>query len=108
MILCNDKYFYGLMLVMYTSGILIKNIWLICLIHEKYCLKIIINLVFDKQMCLNFMVKCSFKIILYVKIFLSQSVPPLLNYTTIQSPLLSKCKFILKYLNLIFGIDFVW
>ena len=40
-------------------------------------------------------------IILYVKIFLSQSVPPLLNYTTIQSPLLSKCKFILKYLNLI-------
>ena len=43
---------------------------------------------------------------LYVKIFLSQSVSPLLNYTTIQSPLPSKCKFILKYLNLIFGIDF--
>ena len=55
-----------------------------------------------------FMVKCSFIIILYVKLFLSQSVPLLLNYTTIQSPLLSKCKFILKYLNLIFGIDFVW
>ena len=49
MILCNDKYFYGLKLVMYIFGILIKNIWLICLIHEKYCLKIfIINLVFDK------------------------------------------------------------
>ena len=55
-----------------------------------------------------FMIKCSFIIILYVKIFLSKSVPPLLNYITIGSPLLSKCKFILKCLNLIFGIDFVW
>ena len=54
------------------------------------------------------MVKSSFIIILYVKIFLSRNVLPLLNYTTIQSLLLSKCKFILKYLNLIFGIDFVW
>ena len=54
------------------------------------------------------MVKCPLIIILYVKLFLSQGVPPLLNYTTIQTPLLRKCKFILKYLNLIFGIDFVW
>ena len=43
-------------------------------------------------------------IILYVKIFLSQSASLLLNYTTIQSPLLRKCEFIL---NLIFGNDFV-
>ena len=55
-----------------------------------------------------FMVKCSLIVILYVKLFLSQSVPPLLNYTTIQSSLLSNYKFILKYLNLIFSIDFVW
>ena len=32
-------------------------------------------------------------IILYVKTLLNQSVQPLLNYTTIQSPLLSECKF---------------
>ena len=53
------------------------------------------------------MVKCSFTIILYIKISYSQSVPPLLNYTTIRSPLLSKCKFTLKYLKLMLSIDFL-
>ena len=72
--------------------------------HSWNLCKYILFCVSDKY----FMVKCSFIIILYVKIFLSQSVPPLLNYTTIWSPLLSKCKFISKYLNLIFGIDFGW
>ena len=67
-------------------------------IHE-----ICVNILFCVMISI-FMVKCCM-ITLYVKIFLSQSVPLLINYTTICSLLLSKCKFIL---NSIFGIDFVW